>query len=428
MASLALGGDEEKEVRLGLERSIYEVCKRSPEGSDFLVSAFVQALHSYRRSSVLTPFPSALFTTEDDFKDKDFAAAAAAVQSFPPLQDILSCWTCHVNGLSCGQSAKDDAAGSVQCLYSVGKMSLSALKLLDWILRYRHGIAVVQDPENDLSSLFPPASSPWARYRRGVASEACAVPDYVMKIQESNEDSWRTRASTFESVKAEFGSFHAFHGTSAENLHSILRCGLLNMSNSQLQRNGCIFGEGVYLSTDPGVAHSFCKAGTGWTHSFCGSRVRYVLVCEVAGKYTFRSDSTALKTGSFAVQDYPSTCREESSTSNSVPNTYVVVKNSDLVKIRYIFVYTEPSRVQITLRSSSFGPLGILPEVLGTHGVASERYVSKLGFVDMLKKVDWCRTFIVLYIVVLIGVGLLKHNTGRYGRGSFVQRFFPVYQ
>lgn len=51
MASLALGGDEEKEVRLGLERSIYEVCKRSPEGSDFLVSAFVQALHSYRRSS-----------------------------------------------------------------------------------------------------------------------------------------------------------------------------------------------------------------------------------------------------------------------------------------------------------------------------------------------------------------------------------------
>lgn len=250
----------------------------------------------------------------------------------------------------------------------------------------------------------------------------------MSQIQESNEDSWRTRASTFESVKAEFGSFHAFHGTSAENLHSILRCGLLNMSNSQLQRNGCIFGEGVYLSTDPGVAHSFCKAGTGWTHSFCGSRVRYVLVCEVAGKYTFRSDSTALKTGSFAVQDYPSTCREESSTSNSVPNTYVVVKNSDLVKIRYIFVYTEPSRVQITLRSSSFGPLGILPEVLGTHGVASERYVSKLGFVDMLKKVDWCRTFIVLYIVVLIGVGLLKHNTGRYGRGSFVQRFFPVYQ
>lgn len=45
------GGQEEAGVRLKLERSIYDVCKRSPEGSDFLVSAFVQAMHSYRRSS-----------------------------------------------------------------------------------------------------------------------------------------------------------------------------------------------------------------------------------------------------------------------------------------------------------------------------------------------------------------------------------------
>lgn len=50
MATLGLG-EEEAGVRLSLERSIYDACKRSPEGSDFLVSAFVQALHSYRRSS-----------------------------------------------------------------------------------------------------------------------------------------------------------------------------------------------------------------------------------------------------------------------------------------------------------------------------------------------------------------------------------------
>ena len=190
------------------------------------------------------------------------------------------------------------------------------------------------------------------------------------------------------------------------------------MSNSQLQRNGCMFGEGVYLSTDPGVAYSFCKAGTGWTHSFCGSRVRYLLVCEVAGRHALRTEAATSMSGSL----------REVASSSSVPNTYVLVKNSDLVKIRYVLVYTEPSRVQITLRSSSFGPPDILPEVSGTHHVAPGRHVPKLGFANAFRRVDWCKSFIVLYIALLIGVGLLKHNTGRYGRGSLVQHFLAVYQ
>lgn len=35
-----------------------------------------------------TPFPLAIFPTSGDFNDKDFAAAAAAVQAFPALQHI----------------------------------------------------------------------------------------------------------------------------------------------------------------------------------------------------------------------------------------------------------------------------------------------------------------------------------------------------
>lgn len=189
------------------------------------------------------------------------------------------------------------------------------------------------------------------------------------------------------------------------------------MSNSQLQRNGCMFGAGIYLSTDPVVAFSFCKAGTGWTHSFCGARVKYLLVCEVAGRHTLRSEATT--TGSYTTEVNPSAVQGD-----SVPNTYVLVKNSDLVKIRYVFVYTEPSRVQITLRSSSFGPPEILPEVSGTHHVAGPKF----AFRDVFKGVNWCKVFIILYIAVLIGVGLLKHGTRRYGRGSLVRHFWPVYQ
>ncbi|KAG0602136.1 hypothetical protein M758_11G162700 [Ceratodon purpureus] len=325
-------------------------------------------------------------------------------------------WTCDPLVGDDIQKAGNNASEPC-CLFTVDKMSLNALKLLDWILRFRHHVELVQDPVFDLSGLFPPAFSPWASFRKEVVSEACTIPDYVMKIRENEEESWR-RSSAFDAVKGESGSFYAFHGTSAENLHSILRCGLLNMSNSQLQRNGCMFGEGVYLSTDPGVAYSFCKSGTGWTHSFCGSRVRYMLVCEVAGRHALRTEATTSISGSL----------KEPASSSSVPNTYVLVKNSDLVKIRYVLVYTEPSRVQITLRSSSFGPPEILPEVSGTHHVVPGRHVPKLGFANALRRVDWCKSFIVLYIALLIGVGLLKHNTGRYGRGSFVQHFFAVYQ
>ena len=133
-------------------------------------------------ASVLTPFPSALFSTEEDgFKDKDFAGVAAAVQTFPPLQDILSMWTCDPLVGDDIQKAGNNASEPC-CLFTVDKMSLNALKLLDWILRFRHHVELVQDPVFDLSGLFPPAFSPWASFRKEVVSEACTIPDYVMKV------------------------------------------------------------------------------------------------------------------------------------------------------------------------------------------------------------------------------------------------------
>lgn len=134
--------------------------------------------------SVLTPFPSAIFTTEEDgFKDKDFAGVVAAVQTFPPLQDVLSSWTCDQFPSVADEVQKAGSNPSETCcLFTVDKMSLSALRLLDWILRFRHQVELVPDHANDLSGLFPPASSPWASFRKEVASEACTIPDYVMKV------------------------------------------------------------------------------------------------------------------------------------------------------------------------------------------------------------------------------------------------------
>lgn len=73
----------------------------------------------------------------------------------------------------------------------------------------------------------------------------------------------------FQEFKKKHGSTFAFHGSSIENWHSIMRNGLMNASGTKLQGkifliepililcivNGAAYGNGIYLS--PSSATSF---------------------------------------------------------------------------------------------------------------------------------------------------------------------------
>lgn len=63
----------------------------------------------------------------------------------------------------------------------------------------------------------------------------------------------------FDSLRLEYGVREAYHGSSAENLHSICHRGLRNMSQTRHERHGAAFGEGVYLSTDASLSKEFSK-------------------------------------------------------------------------------------------------------------------------------------------------------------------------
>ena len=194
------------------------------------------------------------------------------------------------------------------------------------------------------------------------------------------------------------------------------------MSNTQLQRNGAIFGEGVYLSTDPAVAYSFCKAGDGWEQSYFGSRVRYLLVCEVA-RPSHHSDPSS----SGAARNPGSHLRKEVN-SNGVPQNYILVQNSDLVKIRFVFVYSEPTRVQRRIASPPMARPNGMTQHPSSQSTSAAGHMENLRLVQAFRRVDWCKAFIVLYIALLAGVGLLRSNTGKHGKGSFVHHFWPFYQ
>lgn len=73
----------------------------------------------------------------------------------------------------------------------------------------------------------------------------------------------------------------AWHGTSFENLWSILHHGLLNMSGTRMQRVGAAFGEGIYLTPEYSVAFAFAQGSKAWEGSALGVRLRCLLLCSV---------------------------------------------------------------------------------------------------------------------------------------------------
>lgn len=349
--------------RHDVETLVLQAYRRSCSTLDLAISAFLQALHSHRRPSVCTPFPTSLFATEQG--EKDFGAAEDAIKEFSKLY------------VDSGMIGSEILHGSAKCENLLSSLSFKSLKFLQWLLRLRYEVHIVGDPAIQLPREV--AGKLYGSQKSAIALSG-VLPSYVLKLDESD-----ARASpAFEQQRCQSGSIFAFHGTSAENLHSILRCGLLILSNSSLQRNGAIFGEGIYLSSDPVVALGFSKPGKGWECSHFGQRARYLLVCEVAmGRQVL--------------------CSNPAGVSSSKPNgkdlgTYIIVQNCDLVKLRFIFVYMEPSSDRAIQEYAK-------KEQHQWQGIQAKSW----GF--QARRINWCKAMIVFYAVLLMGIAIL--NTRR---------------
>ncbi|KAG7672800.1 hypothetical protein KSW81_001749 [Nannochloris sp. 'desiccata'] len=173
---------------------------------------------------------------------------------------------------------------------------------------------------------------PCARLTGSHASNPSLLPEAVFKLalnaQPNVADTNSALNGGFEgNDAAQQRTVTAFHGTSFECLHSILRSGLVPASNTKLERNGKTFGEGIYLTTELPVAYSFCSGAERWKGSTLapeGTRLRCVLVCGV--KENAQIDKTELVSNKNG--DPP-------------PEHYLVIDRPDLIKIQYILVYVD---------------------------------------------------------------------------------------
>ncbi len=161
----------------------------------------------------------------------------------------------------------------------------------------------------------------------------------------------------------------AFHGTSFENLYSILQNGLLNLTGTLLQRTGANYGDGIYLSTNFDVAFHFSVPADAWSNSSLGNRLRCLLVCEVDKQYLADQGQLA--------NLHPSSSRAVSAGSQ-LPETYLLVKSKAAVNISHIVIWCDQPAM---------------------HSV-------KAG-----SRVNLCALVVVLYVVMMVVLGLTSNKT-----------------
>ncbi|EFC43740.1 predicted protein [Naegleria gruberi] len=124
----------------------------------------------------------------------------------------------------------------------------------------------------------------------------------------------------FQELKKKYGSILAFHGSALGNWHSIMRKGLLNLSNTGGMVNGAAYGAGVYLAGNANVSFGYMRYQSGWNNSitFKSNQIGCLALCEI------------LKAPEL-IQKYGD---------KMTPNPYFVIPNEEHLQTRAFFIYT----------------------------------------------------------------------------------------
>lgn len=272
---------------------------RDPVAADLRCSLFVAAAQNYKRDSLLRPFPPRYMS--DDIKD--FEELLADVKSLPGVRDLVR--------LRPGEGDHH-------------------LALVYWILASK-SFAVKTLEKEEFAQLCNLTKS------EGFSGPA---PDFLFEIQYNDQLNAR-----FEKTRAGRDTFYAFHGSRLENFHSIIHNGL----HCHLNKNS-VFGEGTYLTSDLSMAVLYSPHSSGWRESLLGPMLSCVALCEVI-------DHPDVK-GQVKNKDSEIIDRQRSRAKNSeggdVPQKYFVVTNNQLLRVKYLLVYSQRRHTLRNSRSPSF--------------------------------------------------------------------------
>eukprot|EP00075_Anas_platyrhynchos_P032799 XP_027322052.1 mono [ADP-ribose] polymerase PARP16 isoform X2 [Anas platyrhynchos] len=174
----------------------------------------------------------------------------------------------------------------------------------------------------------------------GMSGAAVPAPDFLFEVVYC--DQLNTK---FAETKGERDLIYAFHGSRLENFHSILHNGL----HCHLNRTS-LFGEGTYLTSDLSLALLYSPHGLGWHRSALGSILSCVAVCEIIDHPDVKCQ--VKKKDSEEIDR--KRARVKNSEGGDVPQKYFVVTNNQLLRVKYLLVYSQKQHRSPSGQSSWF--------------------------------------------------------------------------
>ncbi|XP_063781673.1 protein mono-ADP-ribosyltransferase PARP16 [Pseudophryne corroboree] len=265
---------------------VEHIIARDPLAADLKCSLFLSALKSYKRDSVLRPFP-ACYATE---QYKDFDALIADTNTLPGLPEIIQ---------------------------NKPQIDEKSLDLLRWVLSEK--LFTIRCLKKEMFEEF--------QALLGSPSLALPTPDFLFEIEYCEK--LRTK---FQEMRGERDVMYALHGSRLENFHSILHNGL----HCHLNKTS-LFGEGTYLTSDLSLALLYSPHGQGWSHSILGPVLSCVAMCEMIDHPDVKCQ--AKKKDSFEIDR--KRARARNSEGGEVPQKYFVVTNNQLLRVKYLLVYSQ---------------------------------------------------------------------------------------
>ncbi|XP_052502540.1 protein mono-ADP-ribosyltransferase PARP16 isoform X1 [Budorcas taxicolor] len=305
--------------------AVREAAGRDVLAADLRCSFFASALRSYKRDSVLRPFPAS-YARHDC---KDFEALLADASKLPNLKELLQ---------------------------SSGEKDPWAWDLMSWIL------------SSKVLTIHSAGKSEFEKIQKltGTPHTPVPVPDFLFEIEYSDPAN-----AKFYETKGERDLIYAFHGSRLENFHSIIHNGL----HCHLNKTS-LFGEGTYLTSDLSLALIYSPHGHGWQHSLLGPILSCVAVCEVIDHpdvkcQTKKKDSKEIDRRR---------ARIKHSEGGDVPPKYFVVTNNQLLRVKYLLVYSQKQ--------------------------PNSRASSQLSWVSS----HWFTVMITLYLLLLLAVSVINSS------------------
>ncbi|KAJ1448435.1 hypothetical protein M885DRAFT_539208 [Pelagophyceae sp. CCMP2097] len=218
---------------------------------DLLIAVATLAVRSQRKIDIFDPYPAVFEPCGAECfhpERPDFDRLSKALEGYPSVE--------RMEQLGTMSEIKKDMDGK----------NADAHPLLQWLISSNRAHVVTLPPGRLLGAVATPHP-------------------YVLKTATPDKE------TRFQQLKMQFGSSLAWHGSSPENWHSVLRNGLRNASGTKLQQHGAAHGSGVYLSTQFSLSIAYARRSTSQLateNRFLKETLALIALCEVANAPTLR--------------------------------------------------------------------------------------------------------------------------------------------